>query len=144
MNMKVLSLLALIAILSTNNTKGQLSDITFHEFPNCAPIGTSSEIVVNNYEEFSVKFNCVSLNFDFSKYTILAIQGRMKGHDQAQIDFQIKKDDNLKSFLISATIYGGKVCNCRVMKPGYDKVVYIDKVPAGYTIKFNILEKYDN
>jgi len=142
--MKAISLLVLLAILYTNNTIGQLSDIPFHEFINFAPIGNSSEFVVNTEDEFSVKFNCASPNFDFSKYTILAIKGTMKGHDQAQIDFQIKRDDISKKFLIYATIYGGKVCNCRVMKPGYAKVVYIDKVPNDYTIKFNILENYDN
>ena len=142
--MKALSLFAFIAVLTTNSSIGQLSDIQFHEFINCSPIANSSEFIVNSYEDFSVKFNCLSLNFDFSKYTILALQGMMKGHDQAQIDFQIKRDDNLKCFLINATIYGGKICNCRVMKPGYDKVIYIDKVPADYTIKFNIQEEYDN
>lgn len=114
-------------------------EIQYDDWPyKCSFKSDSGKFIINNREEFNRISNCILLNFNFNKYTIIGVQGGVGGCKLPTVDFIITKDDPNKKYVIQATIltYG----NCRRYN-GYKKIIYTEKFENDYEIDFIKKEK---
>jgi hypothetical protein len=99
----------------------------------------SSRIVANSMQEFRRISDCDFVGLNFDRYTIIGIKGLSPGHFDPKIDFRILQNRDSKTINIEILLSGGKSCPCRVMKPFYKRMIYIDKIEEGYTYKFKYI-----
>ena len=108
---------------------------------NCELKTRPRNFIINNSTEFAEIFDCVLPRFDFSKYTIIGVQGTSPGHFKPKVDIRVLKNDYDKKIIIIVSLSGGRLCeNCRVMKPFYRREIYMDKLNADYKIEFNYIK----
>jgi len=129
--------------LTTGVIKCQISEIQYDDWPHkCSFKTDSGKFIINSIEDFKQITNCILLNYDFNKYTIIGVQGGVGGCKLPTIDFNITKDDYNRKYVVEATIlsYG----SCRRYN-GYKKIIYTEKFKNDYEIIFIKNEKaYSN
>ena len=130
-----LLLLILFCIQVSNSQNIELKYNSIDEICNLS----SDKIVANNIEEIKKLTDCNFLRFDFNKFTIIGIKGSSPGHFIPDINFRISKNIDSKTIDVEVMLSGGKTCNCRVVKPSYQRMIYIDKIEEDYTYAFKIV-----
>jgi len=128
-----------LLIFGLGFTYSQIENIPYSDLnTSCDFKSRPAKFIIENQEEFKELSNC-NLRFDFDKYIIIGVQGTSPGHFIPIIDFKILKNDSFKKIVIEVTISGGKACNCRVSKPFYRRILYIDKLEDNYEYEFNYI-----
>jgi hypothetical protein len=131
--------LILAIIFSIRITYTQVYELPYYNI-DAVCNSDSSRIIANSLQEIRRLSDCNFLKFNFDRYTIIGIKGSSPGHFIPKIDFKISKNMNTKTITVEVLFSGGKTCNCRVVKPLYRRMIYIDKIEDGYTFEF----KYAN
>ncbi|NOR86821.1 MAG: hypothetical protein GQ527_04370 [Bacteroidales bacterium] len=133
-------LIGLLILLGSNKVHSQISEIDYNNWSDNSGFKTRpSRFVINNKDEFKEMSNSILLNFDFTKHTIIGVQGISPGHFEPIIDIRILENEIEEKIIIEVILSGGKSCSCRVMKPHYRKVIYTDKLNSNFEIGFNFI-----
>ena len=103
----------------------------------------SHQLIANSKDELRKFSGCNFLKFDFNRYTIIGVKGSSPGHFNPVINFRILKDDHNKKVTIEVLFSGGKTCNCRVVKPLYKRMIYVDKIEDDYNFEFKSVNTDD-
>ena len=122
-------------IFSIGVTYTQVSELPYYSIDETCSLD-SSQIIANSLNEIKGLSDCNFLNFDFSRYTIIGIKGSSPGHFIPDIDFRISKNLINKTIIVEVLFSGGKTCNCRVVKPLFKRIIYVDKIEVGYKFEF--------
>jgi hypothetical protein len=137
MEKHTITLLFLI-LFSINFSYSQNIDLKYYSIDKECNL-SSNKIIANNLEEIKKLTDCDFLRFDFNKYTIIGIKESSPGHFIPDINFRISKNIEFKTINVVVLLSGGRTCNCRVVKPFYERMIYIDKIDGDYTYEFNII-----
>jgi hypothetical protein len=127
--------LFLSIIFSIGVSYTQITELPYYSIDEACNLD-SSQIIANSQDEIRGHSDCDFLKFDFSRYTIIGIKGSSPGHFVPVIDFRILKNTINKTINVEVLFSGGKTCNCRVVKPLYKRMIYVDKMETGYTFEF--------
>jgi hypothetical protein len=122
-------------IFSIGVSYAQVSELPYYNLDETCNLD-SSQIIANSLDEIRRHSDCNFIKFDFNRYTIIGIKGSSPGHFVPDIDFRITKNKNNKTINVEVLFSGGKTCNCRVVKPLYKRMIYVDKIEMGYTFEF--------
>jgi hypothetical protein len=130
--------LLILILFSINFSYSQNTDLKYYSIDDVCNL-SSNKIIANNPEEIKKLTDCNFLRFDFNKFTIIGIKESSPGHFIPDINFRISKNIESKTINVVVLLSGGKTCNCRVVKPSYERMIYIDKIDEDYTYEFNII-----
>jgi len=131
---KIILFITGLLIFQTRIIKCQIIEIHYDDWPHkCSFKTDSGKFIINNREAFNQIANCILINYDFNRYTIIGVKGAVGGCKLPTVDFLITKDDFNKKYVIQATIlsYG----NCR-RNNGYKRIIYTEKFENDYEIEF--------
>jgi hypothetical protein len=130
--------LFLSIIFSIGVSYTQISELPYYCIDEACNLD-SSQIIANNLDEIRVLSDCSFLKFDFNRYTVIGIDGSSPGHFIPKIDFRILQNISTKTITVEVLFSGGKTCNCRVVKPLYKRMIYVDKIAEEYTYEFKYI-----
>jgi hypothetical protein len=136
-------ILTLLLIFMSGLTFSQIAELKYKDFDIVCDFNYyPGQFIIKSRQEFK-EFAYCKPELDFDKYILLGVQGSSSGHFVPVVDLRILKDTINKKIIIEVKLSGGKICNCRVMKPSYRRVVFIDKLEDDYKFEFKFLKIAD-
>ena len=134
-----LLLIAIMVIISPELINSQISEIQYYTWPyQCSFKADSGKFVINTKEELKQISKCILVNYDFSKYTIIGVNGGIGGCGQPTVDIKITRDDYGKKYLIDAKVLNYGSCK---RNNYYKRIIYTEKLRSDYKVVFLKEEK---